>query len=78
MWNLGTEGRVFEGGFGPDDREFYNVAPYTKMGEILIFYVVCIQISLTSLALEFKYQKKASEANLNTDERILKCQPFLH
>ena len=54
------------------------------MADILIFFLVYIQIILTSLILEFKYQKnffildEASEANLNTDKRILKCQPLLH
>lgn len=47
---------------------------------------VYIQISPTKLILELKNQKNtcnyvifngASTANLNADERILKCQPFL-
>ena len=48
------------------------------------YFFVCIQSSLTNLLLEFKNQKnifalnEASGANLNTDKRILKCQPFLH
>ena len=52
------------------------------MADILIFF--CLHSSQTNLVLEFKDQKsyftlnEASQANLNADKRILKCQPFLY